>query len=159
MIKNYLPKESCRKWNGLKAFWTDGVPAEFYKVFWNDLLLLLKRGVGQGCSLSLYLFNLCVEIPGNAIRNCFKLAMQNKSIHRWYYIDIKWFREIDAAVFQFVRFLRIHFHFMQLADLHGENLHFLTFNAFQEKFTTGSLQNEINLLFPSGSDKHGKRTK
>ena len=64
-----------------------------------------------------YLFILCVEILGNAIRNCDQIkeiCVLDSECKISQYADdttsnLGRFREIDAEVFQSVRFFRIHF--------------------------------------------------
>ena len=53
----------------IKLFYTD-ISSSVQNNGWSSEFFQLNRGVRQGCPLSTYVFILCVEILGNAIRNC-----------------------------------------------------------------------------------------
>ena len=53
----------------IKLLYTD-ISSSIQNNGWSSDFSQLNRGVRQGCPLSPYLFILCVEILGNAIRNC-----------------------------------------------------------------------------------------
>ena len=66
-IRLYNFGDSLITW--IKLLYTD-TSSSIQNNGWSSDIFQLNRGVRQGCPLSPFLFILCVEILGNAIRNC-----------------------------------------------------------------------------------------